>query len=105
MIDIGDASGIGTSRSIPSVSSAQKKPPLGEATEVDHIVPLRDGGAMYDEANLQGLCKSHLPGERIPDRSEGEDSVRGRFWQFSGSCERKNERFATRRCKEDELYK
>jgi 5-methylcytosine-specific restriction protein A len=29
------------------------------ATEVDHIVPLRGGGAQYDRANLQGLCVQH----------------------------------------------
>ena len=27
------------------------------AVEVDHIVPLSKGGTMYDQANLQGLCK------------------------------------------------
>jgi 5-methylcytosine-specific restriction protein A len=26
---------------------------------VDHVVPLRDGGAAYDRANLQGLCAKH----------------------------------------------
>ncbi|MCK4624021.1 MAG: HNH endonuclease [Phycisphaerae bacterium] len=26
-------------------------------TEADHIVPIREGGARYDLANLQGLCK------------------------------------------------
>ena len=26
------------------------------ATEVDHIVPIREGGAQWDRANLQGLC-------------------------------------------------
>ena len=31
---------------------------LTAATEVDHIVPLNDGGAQYDESNCQGLCKS-----------------------------------------------
>ena len=28
------------------------------ATEVDHIKPLRDGGARLDQTNLQALCKS-----------------------------------------------
>ena len=27
------------------------------STEVDHIIPIRAGGAEYDPANLQGLCK------------------------------------------------
>ena len=26
--------------------------------EVDHITPLEDGGAVYDETNLQSLCKN-----------------------------------------------
>lgn len=28
------------------------------ATEVDHIKPLREGGARLDQSNLQALCKS-----------------------------------------------
>lgn len=33
--------------------------PCGEiATDVDHIKPLAKGGAPYDRANLQGLCKA-----------------------------------------------
>lgn len=27
------------------------------ATEVDHIVPLRQGGARLDRSNLQSLCR------------------------------------------------
>lgn len=27
------------------------------ATEVDHVVPIRRGGARLDPANLQALCK------------------------------------------------
>jgi 5-methylcytosine-specific restriction enzyme A len=29
------------------------------ATDVDHIVPLADGGEPFDETNLQTLCKRH----------------------------------------------
>lgn len=29
------------------------------ANEVDHIVPLARGGAPYDLANLQSLCRTH----------------------------------------------
>ena len=29
------------------------------ALEVDHITRIEDGGAMYDPANLQSLCKRH----------------------------------------------
>lgn len=28
------------------------------ATDVDHITPLSKGGAMWDQSNLQALCKS-----------------------------------------------
>ena len=27
--------------------------------ECDHIVPLRDGGELFDRRNVQGLCKKH----------------------------------------------
>ena len=27
------------------------------ATEVDHITPISNGGAVHDEANLQSVCK------------------------------------------------
>lgn len=29
------------------------------AEDVDHIIPLEDGGARLDPANLQSLCKRH----------------------------------------------
>ena len=29
------------------------------ANDVDHIIPLRDGGQKYWEGNLQSMCKSH----------------------------------------------
>lgn len=29
------------------------------AVHVDHIRPLRDGGAPFDEMNLRSLCKPH----------------------------------------------
>lgn len=31
---------------------------IQEATEVDHIHPIHDGGAQYDRNNLQSLCKA-----------------------------------------------
>ena len=31
----------------------------GGALEVDHIIPLHKGGAMFDPANCQTLCKAH----------------------------------------------
>jgi len=27
------------------------------STEAEHIIPVRDGGAIYDPSNLQGACK------------------------------------------------
>lgn len=41
------------------------------ADEVDHIVPLRQGGDKYDEANLQSLCR------RCHARKTLEDTRRG----------------------------
>lgn len=47
---------------------------LGEATEVDHIVPWRTGGAWYDEDNLRAACRPcnlsvrWLPTSRKPSR-------------------------------------
>jgi 5-methylcytosine-specific restriction protein A len=35
-----------------------KKCNRAAATEADHVVPVEQGGAVYDTANLQGLCKS-----------------------------------------------
>lgn len=32
---------------------------INPATVVDHITPIRLGGAKYDESNLQGLCATH----------------------------------------------
>jgi len=29
------------------------------ATELHHIIRLEDGGAQYDEDNIQALCKPH----------------------------------------------
>jgi len=29
------------------------------AVEIDHIVPLSEGGAPLDRENLQGLCREH----------------------------------------------
>ena len=29
------------------------------ATDVDHVVGMRDGGAAYDRSNLQALCHRH----------------------------------------------
>ena len=48
--------------------------PLGAATEVDHIVPIEDGGAMYDEANLQGLCKPHHSRKTARDKANRQRS-------------------------------
>lgn len=30
----------------------------GKATEVDHIIPVNDGGALYDLSNLRSACKT-----------------------------------------------
>ena len=46
-----------------------KKRGLVSATGVDDILPIEDGGAMYDEANLQGLCKPHHSSKTARDRA------------------------------------
>ena len=47
----------------------ERHPPLGAATEVDHILPIEDGGAMYDEENLQPLCKPHHSRKTARDKA------------------------------------
>lgn len=42
----------------PFCRSCMKRGRLVPAVQVDHIVPLEDGGATYDESNLQPLCRS-----------------------------------------------
>ena len=44
------------------------------ATEVDHILPIEDGGAMYDEANLQALCKPHHSRKTARDKANRQRS-------------------------------
>ena len=46
-----------------------KKGGLVSAIEVDHILPLEDGGAMYDEENLQPLCKPHHSRKTARDKA------------------------------------
>ncbi len=39
-------------------AEAMRTPPLFTgARDVDHVVPLRDGGAQYELSNLQPLCR------------------------------------------------
>ena len=32
-------------------------------TDVDHVIPMREGGEPYDRANLQALCHAHHSGK------------------------------------------
>lgn len=41
----------------PYCQACHDKGRLSEATEVDHIVAIEDGGEPYDPNNLQSLCK------------------------------------------------
>ena len=41
---------------------------LGEASEVDHIVPWRAGGALYDPENLRAACKPCNAGRAFRER-------------------------------------
>ncbi len=45
-------------RDDPLCVACQAKGMLVAATVVDHVVPLKDGGARFDRANLQPLCVS-----------------------------------------------
>lgn len=45
-------------QSEPLCRSCRKAGRLVEAQVVDHIIPVRDGGAELDDINLQSLCKS-----------------------------------------------
>ena len=42
----------------PLCRSCKKEDRLIEAREVDHIIPMSNGGARLDRNNLQSLCKS-----------------------------------------------
>ena len=46
------------------------------ALEVDHIVPLRRGGAPYDMGNLQSLCAFPCHAEKTRGENEGQDPAR-----------------------------
>ncbi|WP_409021357.1 HNH endonuclease signature motif containing protein [Dyadobacter sp. CY261] len=44
-------------RRFPYCQKCDKKGILKEAVEVDHIIPLEQGGEPLDSKNLQSLCK------------------------------------------------
>ena len=46
------------------------------ALEVDHIVPLRRGGAPYDMGNLQSLCAFPCHAEKTRGENERPDPAR-----------------------------
>jgi 5-methylcytosine-specific restriction protein A len=41
-----------------------------QATEVDHAIPIALGGAMWDEANWQALCKPHHSAKTMREVNE-----------------------------------
>jgi len=43
----------------PLCSMCRDRGIINEAKEVDHVVPINLGGAIWDWANLQGLCRRH----------------------------------------------
>lgn len=51
---------------------------IGSASEADHVVPLADGGAMYDPHNLRAACKP-CNGERAARRTNAIRRMRGRL--------------------------
>lgn len=55
---------------------------LVSATEVDHIQPLAQGGAQFDPANLQSLCRRHHAGKTWREKKFGP----GGFTRSQGSA-------------------
>jgi 5-methylcytosine-specific restriction endonuclease McrA len=49
------------------------------ATQVDHIVPISEGGAMYDPANLRAACAPCNNGRYHPARLVDRRSRRWRY--------------------------
>lgn len=47
------------------------------ATELDHIVPVSQGGAVWDEENLAGLCTAHHAAKTAREAQEGRRRARG----------------------------
>lgn len=43
----------------PLCRECKKQGKVKEATVVDHIIPIEEGGPRYDMLNLQSLCESH----------------------------------------------
>ena len=46
------------------------------AAEVDHIVPLAQGGARYDWRNIQSLCRVHHIDKTVTDAQRGRRRAR-----------------------------
>ncbi len=46
------------------------------ADEVDHIIPLAEGGDRYDPANLQSLCRDHHKQKTTADALRGKTRKR-----------------------------
>ena len=60
----------------PCCEKCLKKERLVEATEVDHIKPLEQGGAPFDFDNLQSLCKPcHVKKSAEEARQRGRSGV------------------------------
>lgn len=57
------------------------------ATTVDHVTPIRDGGAPFDGANLQSLCTTHHSATKQREDRGGEavgcdtDGIPLRGWE------------------------
>ena len=46
------------------------------ATDVDHVIPLAEGGDRYDPINLQSLCKQHHDTKTTRDAQRGKTRAR-----------------------------
>lgn len=64
-------------RGNPVCVVCERKGVTSVATEVDHIVPLADGGARFARANLQALCR---PCHELKTAFENRVRNRGGHW-------------------------
>ena len=66
----------------PLCAECERRGRITGAVELDHIVPVEAGGAFWDEANWQGLCRdcheAKTEGERRAGKFAQAKSVPGR---------------------------
>lgn len=53
----------------PLCEECGRRGTIGPAQEVDHIIPLKAGGAKYNPVNLQSLCRAHHREKTFSDKN------------------------------------